>query len=792
MPVTRLSRPAPRTALLTRHVPENEYEDEEDDGGAPGFWRRARGPLIAALGVLILCGVVYLWLLDRRVHQRFETLAFAQPSRVFARPLALAPGAMINAVALDRELAAARYTKVDGEPFAAGTYRKQGDTYSIATRAFGGPQGAVQPRRLRVVVGATEIRRVEDLDRKQAVRGAELDPARIATLYGAEQQERRFVRAEEVPPLLIATLQAVEDRDFKSHNGIDLGAIARAALSNARAGEVVQGGSTHTQQLVRNLWLTREQSYSRKINEALMALAIEARYDKKRILEAYLNQIFLGQQGGQAVHGVAAASEFWFGRELNAIGIPEVALMIGMIRGPSFYDPRRFPDRARARRDRVLGVMHEVGLITDMERRVAVAAPLGVGSGRALTRNRYPAFLEVVRLQLQRDFPDAALRGQGLSVFTTLAPSAQAFADEAVASTLKSLGTKGRKLEAAVVVVEPRSGALLAIVGARQGDSQGYNRALSAQRPIGSLVKPFVYLLALAQPQNFSLMTPLPDRALTVPIRGSKSWTPKNVDGVSHGDVSLLDALARSYNLATVHLGLEIGVARVERLLESLIPGADISPHPSLLLGATDLSPMQVAQAYQYLAADGVPQPLRALDAVLDADGQPLTRYRAPSDVGALVQASRLTTYALQETARRGTASALTGLGLAKLAAAGKTGTSNDNRDSWFAGYTGSHLAVVWLGADDNSETGLYGSTGALKVWAGLFNKLPSKVLEPDLSSDPHLVWVDMRWQSQTDPNCPGARTIPFAQGFEPERFDPCYAEPPQEEDRGWFDWGQR
>ncbi len=767
-------------------------EDDASDGAQRrGLWRRARLPLLAVGGVLLVAFSAYLWVLDRRVSERFDVLVFAQPSRVYARPLVLAPGALLSAVALDRELVAARYVKVDDDPFATGTYRKRGSTYTISTRAFEGPDGAVPRQRLKVVVGATQISRVEDIDGKRALPAAQLDPARIATLYGAEQQERRFVRASDVPPLLIATLQAVEDRNFKTHHGIDPGAIVRAALSNARAGEVVQGGSTLTQQLVRNLWLTREQSYTRKFNEVLMALLTEARFDKRRILEAYLNQIFLGQQGGQAVHGVAAGSEFWFGRDLNALGIPEIALMVGMIRGPSYYDPRRHPDRARARRDLVLGVMEEVRLISPIERRVAVAAKLGVASGRALTRNRYPAFLEIVRQQLKRDFPEAELRAQGLSVFTTLAPSAQAFADEAVAATLKSLGKKGRKLEAAVVVVEPRSGALLAVVGAREGDSQGYNRALSAQRPIGSLVKPFVYLLALAQPQNFSLMTLLPDRALTVPIRGSKSWTPKNVDGVAHGDVTLLDALVRSFNLATVHLGLEIGVARVERLLESLIPGADISPHPSLLLGATDLSPMQVAQAYQYLAADGVPQPLRALDAVLDADGRPLTRYRAPSDVGALVQASRLTTYALQETARRGTASALVGLGLGKLTPAGKTGTSNDNRDSWFAGYTGSHLAVVWLGADDNTETGLYGSTGAMRVWAKLFGQLPSRPLQLDLRVDPHLVWVDTRWQAQTDADCPGARTLPFAQGFEPERFEPCYAEP-VEEDGGWFDWGNR
>ncbi len=771
-------------------------DDEDQEGRLASLWRRFRLPLLAVFGLILVVGVAWTWTLDRRIRERFDTLVFAQPSRVYARPLTIEPGALLGADALDRELGAARYTRVESDPVAPGTFRKQGGTYLIATRGFSGADGAVAPLRLRVVVGGNSVSRVEDLDSKRKLESARLDPARIATLYGAEQQERRYVRADEVPPLLIATLQAVEDRDFKNHHGIDPSAILRAALSNARAGEVVQGGSTLTQQLVRNLWLTREQSYRRKINEVMMALIIEARFDKRRILEAYLNQIFLGQQGGQAVHGVAAASEFWFGRDLDAIGIPEMALMIGMIRGPSYYDPRRHPERARARRDLVLRVMHDTGLISPIEHRAATAAALGVGSGRSLTRNRYPAFLEVVRQQLKRDFPDAELRAQGLSVFTTLDPAAQSMADEAVGSTLKSLGKAGKKLEAAVVVVEPQSGALLAVIGARQGDSQGYNRALDARRPIGSLVKPFVYLLALAQPQNYSLMTLLPDRNITVPIRGSKAWEPHNVDNVTHGDVPLIDALARSYNLATVHLGLEIGVARVERLLESLIPGAEISPHPSLLLGATDLSPLQMAQAYQYLAADGVPQPLRALDSVLDAEGRPLTRYRAPSDAGALVQASRLVTYALQETVRRGTAASVGKLGLGRLNAAGKTGTSNDNRDSWFAGYTGSHLAVVWLGADDNSETGLYGSTGALRVWAALMAKLPTRPLAPDLRTDPHPVWVDLRWGPETDPECPGARTLPFIVGFEPDRYEPCYADPPareeEERERRWFDWRKR
>jgi penicillin-binding protein 1B len=777
----KLASTSPEAAALSRSAVLIDF--------AGRCWTWLRAPFWLGLGTFLGFVVPYAVYLDGLVRARFAEIDFAEPSRVYARPLVLRRGLALNADALVLELRAARYREVaalDGP----GSYRQDGADFELATRAFRSPRGPEPARRLRLRLASGKVDRVLDLDTGAALDAALIDPARIATLYGQRQEERRFVRVNEIPPLLISTLQAVEDRNFKHHRGVDPWGIARALWVNLTAGEVVQGGSTLTQQLVRNLFLDRSQTLTRKLNEALLALLIELHFGKDRILEAYLNEVYLGQQGGQAVHGVAAAAEFYFGRDLAALEAAEIALLVGLIQGPSLHDPRRFPERAKARRDLVLGVMQQTGLINAMDREVAQRRALGVSAAGALPRNRYPAFLDLVREQLKRDFPDSVLRSEGLAVLTTLAPATQVYAERAIAERMKALGKAAQGLEAAVVVTQAQSGAIEAVVGAREADRPGFNRAVLAARPIGSLVKPFVYLVALAQPQAFSLMTQIEDRKLSLRLPNGQVWSPDNIDGVEHGSVALIDALARSYNLATVRLGLEVTPGTVERVLEALIPGADVSPHPSLLLGATELSPLQVAQAYQYLAGDGRPIGLYALEAVLDVQGRPLTRHAAAPAPGDLVSAARLVSFALQETARRGTAHALVGLGLGKLSAAGKTGTSNDQRDSWFAGYTGSHLAVVWLGTDDNKATGLYGATGALRVWAALFAKLPSAPLQLPLSEDPQLRWVDTPTQMLTDAECPGARQLPFIRGYEPFEFASCLNDPITQWFRG--ELGQR
>ncbi len=736
------------------------------------LWRLLRVPALLGIGGLIGFLVPYTISLDHQVRERFDDLSWQIPSRVFARPLDLAPGRPMNAETLQLELEAARYRPAPAAQ-APGTYARNGDRFVIGRRAFVGLDGRHAAQRIALELAGGRIASLVDSANGKALNLAEIDPARIATLYGAQQEERRLVQLEQLPALLVTGLQAVEDRDFKNHHGIDLAAILRAGWANLTAGRVVQGGSTLTQQLVKNLFLDRGQSFVRKFNEALIALLIEYRYDKRRILEAYVNEIFLGQQGGQAVHGFAAASEFYFGREVDSLSTADIALLVGMVQGPSLYDPRRSPQRALERRNRVLQQFSETGLIDDRTLARATAQTLGISAKGALPRNRFPAFLELVRQQLRRDFAGHELDAAGLTIHTTLAPSAQLQAEAAMDAALGSLGKRDAGVESAVVVTAVPSGEVQALVGGRNADAQGFNRALDARRPIGSLVKPFVYLVALAQPQRYSLASIIDDAPVDLPQRDGSRWVPKNDDGDVHGRVLLIDALKNSWNLATVQLGLRLGVDQVRGLLQSFGLGREINPNPSLLLGAVDLSPFDVAQLYQYFAADGHAVPLRAVRGVVDSGGRTLSRYGVKPGTGDYVAASRLVTWAMQQVVESGTARSIGAAGLGDLHAAGKTGTSDTQRDSWFAGFSGNQLGVVWVGRDDNKPTGLYGSTGALKVWIDLFRRLPAQALSQPADGI-EFAWIDPENGRRSDAVCSGARELPFIAGYAPQDREGC------------------
>jgi penicillin-binding protein 1B len=746
-------------------------------------WRKwlVRGALLA-LGLAVGIGVPVFWVLDKQVRAEFEQLAWQVPTRVYARPLRLEPGLRLDAATLELELAAAAYRK-DGSGDLPGTWSRDGGVFHIATRAFTDLDGPVPGQRLEVQLSGGRVAAVRDRRAQRKLDLARVDPARIATLYGNVQEERRLVQLREVPSLLVMGLQAVEDRDFKHHHGIDPWGMMRAMWVNVREGELEQGASTLTQQLVRSLFLTREKRLSRKLKEIAYSLIIEFRYDKQRILEAYLNQVYMGQQGNQSIHGVAAASEFWFGRELGSLRTEDMALLVGMIQGPSLFDPRRKPEAAKGRRDLVLLVWNQLELIDDAEFKRARAAPLAVSARPGVTRNRNPAFMDLVRRQLARDYPADALRGAGLSVMTTLSPSAQLLSEQAVSGTLDRVQRKdGPPLQAGMVVTDTRSGEVLAMVGNRNTDTPGFNRALEAQRPVGSLLKPMVYLLALAQPGNWSLATPVDDAPVNLTLPNGRTWNPENSDGRSHGRVSLVDALAHSYNQATVRVGMDVGPERLAELLK-VLAGLRAPANPSLILGSVDLSPFAMAQVYQFLASGGQIQPLRAVRGVVDPKGKAINRYdfnAEPAKEGDAV-AARLVTLALQEAVTRGTGRPLLADGLGRLNAAGKTGTSNDSRDSWFAGYTGDHLAVAWVGNDKNEPTGLYGATGAMRVWSALFQKLPSAPLDVG-GEGLEWGWVDAQQFATTEENCEGARRYAFVAGYLPPEHVSCV-------ERSWLDW---
>lgn len=740
---------------------------------ASACWPWLRIPFWICTGLLFGFLLPYSLILNKRVQDRFSDLVFAVPTRVYSQPLRLAPDVPMTSNTLEVELTFSGYVN-DGHGDVPGSWARKGSSYFISSRGYAGPDGGELPKHIRVALGEGLVQSVTDLATGKALRETHLDPARIATVYGAKQEDRAYVQLNDVPPLLVSGLQAVEDRDFKHHIGVDFTAILRAMFADLRAGHTVQGASTLTQQLVRNLFLNREQTMGRKANEALMSILLEMHYSKARILEAYLNEVFLGQEGSQAVHGFAAASEFYFGRRLDYLRPQEVALLVGLVKGPSQYDPRRYPDRALARRNLVLDEFASTGLLTPQQARAAQATPLGVIADGQLPHNRFPAFMELVRQQITNDFDEDTLKQGNLSVFTTLDPATQLYTEQAVASAIKNLGKRADDTQGAAVVTDAKTGSVLAVVGSKFPADQGFNRALDARRPIGSTIKPFVYLVALTQPQRWNLATQLDDSPVSMKQPDGSWWTPHNDDNLSHGMVPMVDALANSWNLATIHLGLEVGVPRIKAFLDSF-GLTDIQPGPSLLIGAIDLAPIQVAQLYQYLASDGHALPLLSVSGVVDGNGRTVKRYEVESGKGEYQPAVRLVTWAMQQVAVYGTAHSLAESSLAPLHAAGKTGTSNDLRDSWFAGFTGDRLAVFWMGRDDNKPSHLFGATGALRAWQELFHKLPTVPLSAAPGDGLEMAWINPSDGRRSDPACSGAKQVPVIAGSLSTDSEGCF-----------------
>ena len=725
------------------------------------FWRIFWFGLGFALGA---AGPTIIYL-NRLIDARFDLGKQAVASRVYARPLVLAPGLKISADLLQIELSEARY-RSDVTAAAPGSYRRDGQRFQIHTREFRFGDGNERAERVEVVIEGGKIARLQRLSDRKALPKKRLDPARIATILPADDTERLPLPIAQMPGLLVAGIQSVEDRNFKDHPGIDLWGITRAMWANIKARRWVQGGSTITQQLVKNTLLSNERVFRRKVFELGLALLIEIRFDKRTILESYLNRAYIGQNGALAVHGFGAGAEFYFGRSLESLDPAEIALLIGLVKGPSYYDPRRNPERAIARRRIVLGQMLETGLLSQAQVDEALKAPLAVVP-RPASRVRYPAFVELVREQIRREYDESRLQSEGLSVLTTLDPGAQALAEAALTKTMASVDPD-KVIEGALVLSNAHDGELLALIGGRDPRATGFNRALAARRPVGSLLKPFVYLLALSQPARYSLASLISDDPISLKLATGKTWAPKNYDRKSHGTIPLVDALARSYNLATARVGLDVGVKSLARLMQNLGVNAPADPQPSLILGSVELSPLEIAQLYQALASGGQVVPISAVREVLDDAGRALSRFPRPAGNPAGADVVKLITVALNETTLSGTAASLTGGNGIHLDSAGKTGTSDDSRDSWYAGYTGEHLGVVWLGRDDNQPTRLTGASGALKVWTALFRQLPSDNLRLEFSDA-------IRWMPfDTGDGCKRIRFYPVLAPYEPSNTRSC------------------
>ncbi|WP_027830844.1 penicillin-binding protein 1B [Marinobacter sp. HL-58] len=747
----------------------------------PWFWRLFFR--VFFIGVVLLAGwMVYL---DAVVTSRFEGRRFEVPSRVYARPLELYDGASVSSGALERELALSGYRAGDGSK--AGTYRRNGGHFTISTRGFLFTDGLEPRRRLSLTIYGDRVQdfRVLSGEDSPIVR---LEPAQIGGIYPAHKEDRVLVQLDEVPDLFVDTLLAVEDRQFQDHHGVAPLSIARAMLANIQAGRIVQGGSTLTQQLVKNFFLTREQTLLRKGNEALMSLLLELHYEKDDILETYLNEVYLGQAGTRAIHGFGLASQFYFGESLRDIEAHQLALLVGMVKGPSYYNPRRRPEQALSRRNLVIDVMAETGLVSEAEAARARAQPLEVTDQASYSENRYPAYIDLVRRHLARDYKQEDLQSEGLRIFTTLDPAIQYAAEFSVKDMLARMeGNSDTTLESALVVTSRDSGEVLALVGGRNPQYAGFNRALDARRPIGSLIKPFIYLTALQQPDRYTLISPVEDKGFSLVFDDGRRWEPKNFDGEERGQVPLHEALSRSYNFPAVRVGLDVGIDAVKSTLQGFGVTSAISEYPSMLLGSVPMTPVAVAQIYQGLATSGFNTPLRTIRQVTDAKGEALSRYSLKVDQVADPAAVHLVQYVMQETMQEGTGRSVYRTVPRELTLAGKTGTTDDGRDSWFAGFSGDLLAVSWVGRDDNGPTALTGSTGALPIWSRFMGQVPQHGFSPVVPDGVGYHWVNPAEGALTDEHCENARLVPFIAGSEPQEMVSCGGNI-ERRIRGWFE----
>ena len=740
-----------------------------------GLIRRLFRLSMLLLGLVIGLGVPWVVWLDFQVRSEFDGRKWDLPSRVYSRPLSLYEGLAISRQSLLTELKVAGYRQSPdaGMP---GSFSLQGNRFDIHRRAFTFDDGSEPATRFQLQLGNRSVTSLGGgiIAAEQGL--VRLDPAEIASIYPLHDEDRTLVVLQEVPELLVTGLQAVEDRQFKHHHGVALRSIGRAMLANVKAGRTVQGGSTLTQQLVKNYFLSSDRTLIRKINEAIMAVLLERHYDKAQILEAYINEIFLGQQGKHSIHGFGRASEFYFAQPLTDLDTQQIALLIGMVRGASLYNPRRNPDRALLRRNTVLEIFGETGLLTDNEVEAAKSKPLGVTNKPPSGGSRYPAFVDMVRRQLRRDYHASDLSSEGLRIFTTLAPSEQEYAQQAVSGGLDELQQRGlpAELQAALVLVDVASGEVRALVGDRVAGRNYFNRALDARRQIGSVIKPLVYLLALEHVDDYNLITPVKDEPVSLRQPDGSAWSPANYDHKSHGEMPLLEALVHSYNQATVQVGLNIGVENLIRKVRQLGVNAPVPAVPSTLLGAVELTPIEVTQIYQSLAAGGYSVPLRSVTAVQTPQGELLNRYPLRLMPLEHREAVALINFAMTRVVEAGTARNLHALLGSDTLIAGKTGTTNERRDSWFVGYTRDRVAVSWVGRDDNKPARVTGSNAAMRIWVSLFRQLPIFDIDLRMPDGANFVWVDMRQNALTDPSCAAAVQIPFIDGTEPELTTAC------------------
>jgi penicillin-binding protein 1B len=681
---------------------------------------------LVVAGLLFLGGFAvsgYLWSLSRR----FPTAPYAQPSRLYGSATPLVPGEALSAADVVAQLRLTGYRDA-GQPAGGandslppGAWRRTADRVTVHLRRFATPDGPAGGRIVEVDFKGDHVATVREAGKP--VRAAALEPPLLASYYGHKVEERRPVSLDDLPDPVVKAVLAAEDSGFYLHPGVSPSGIVRALWVDLRGGEMEQGGSTITQQLVKNVYLSNRRTLTRKAKEAVIAMVLEVRYGKKAILQAYLNEIYLGQSGPANLIGLGAASRAYFGKDAPELSLPEAATLAGMIHSPAGTSPIDHPDQARERRDWVLKRMGDLRWVSKEQLQQALAAPLETRPQTVQARPLAPYFADAAEAETKERFGLKELRNQGYALFSTLSWRDQQQAEAAVTQGLAGLeaGWEKRKsghklLQAALISVDPRDGSIRAWVGGRSYSRSQFDRVTQARRQAGSAFKPVIYAAAFAGGVAMPA-TVFNDSPIVVRI-GNGGWSPQNYDRTFHGWVTARTALENSLNIPTVRLALQVGMDHVVELARNLGFTGSLDPVPAAALGTFEVSPLELAAVYSTFATEGLKPPVHALAAVLDPDGEPVTGDELPAARRILPpDAAYLVSNILQGVLDHGTAAAARGLGVVGPLA-GKTGTTNDQRDSWFAGYSPDRATVVWVGYDDNSPSRLTGARGALPIWA--------------------------------------------------------------------------
>ncbi|HHQ2448299.1 bifunctional glycosyl transferase/transpeptidase [Raoultella ornithinolytica] len=767
------SRPA-KQKVTRRRVRDEDYDDDYDDDDyedqepmpkkAKGKGNKPRRKrtwlwLLFKLGIVVAVLVAaYGVYLDQKIRSRIDGKVWELPAAVYGRMVNLEPDMQISKNEMVRLLNATQYRQVSAMT-RPGEYTVQANSIEMIRRPFDFPDSKEGQVRARLTFDGDHLETIENMENNRQFGFFRLDPRLITMLQSANGEQRLFVKRSGFPDLLVDTLLATEDRHFYEHDGISLYSIGRAVLANLTAGRTVQGASTLTQQLVKNLFLSSERSYWRKANEAYMALIVDARYSKDRILELYMNEVYLGQSGDNEIRGFPLASLYYFGRPVEELSLDQQALLVGMVKGASIYNPWRNPKLALERRNLVLRLLQQQNVIDQELYDMLSARPLGV-QPRGGVISPQPAFMQMVRQELQAKLGDKVKDLSGVKIFTTFDSVAQDAAEKAATDGIPAL-KKQRKLpdlETAMVVVDRFTGEVRAMVGGAEPQFAGYNRAMQARRSIGSLAKPATYLTALSLPNQYRLNTSIADAPISIRLPNGQTWSPQNDDRRFSGQVMLVDALTRSMNVPTVNLGMALGLPAITDTWVKLgVPKDQLHPVPAMILGALNLTPIEVAQAFQTIASGGNRATLSALRSVIAEDGTVLYQSYPQAERAVPAQAAYMTLWTMQQVVQRGTGRQL-GAKYPGLHLAGKTGTTNNNVDTWFAGIDGGQVTITWVGRDNNQPTKLYGASGAMSIYQRyLANQTPT----PLVLTAPEDV-VDMGVDSNGNFVCSGGmRSLP-------------------------------